>query len=490
MQLVSSAQNARLDSSQFADQSFTYPGSDNNHEVSTSGMAYGSETPLSHPAGQGQSHQFLFPQGMQRSRSLSDTSLRPPAWDTPMMNPLGHQGSSAGADGNRLGSHDARRPGTTVNMNDVLPGPSSSPLLSGTLSPSQTQLRHPSSAGPHTVTFGMQPSPLLQPFAFQDFLTPESATCLRRAKSDSIRTHRQVRSEDLRYIHSNPGAPGLSGMASANGMRYPPPSSSQQDFILATRQFLHPAAAAAEPVASITRGSHQRRASSGSRERSPGMGGWSSGASSARASPYPSPSVSPRPGYGALPPADMSMPSMQRMDGGMLGMAPGLGNGAPAEVPMTVSKVNVTTPSTADASQKRRKQPANFACPVPGCGSTFTRHFNLKGHLRSHAEEKPFMCKWPGCGKGFARQHDCKRHEQLHLNIRPYPCEGCKKNFARMDALNRHLRSEGGAECRKIQDEITPASLAAENMQDMSIQAQSNLKPEPDSGWPMGGVMM
>ena len=60
------------------------------------------------------------------------------------------------------------------------------------------------------------------------------------------------------------------------------------------------------------------------------------------------------------------------------------------------------------------------------------------GHLRSHAEEKPYQCKWPGCGKGFARQHDCKRHEQLHLNIRPYPCEGCKKNFARMDALNRH----------------------------------------------------
>ena len=112
--------------------------------------------------------------------------------------------------------------------------------------------------------------------------------------------------------------------------------------------------------------------------------------------------------------------------------------GAEGSVPMTVTRPHVTTPSTAKASHDRRKQPANFACPVPGCGSTFTRHFNLKGHLRSHAEERPYQCKWPGCGKGFARQHDCKRHEQLHLNIRPYPCEGCKKNFARMDALNRH----------------------------------------------------
>ncbi|KAI0311032.1 hypothetical protein OF83DRAFT_1069511 [Amylostereum chailletii] len=110
-----------------------------------------------------------------------------------------------------------------------------------------------------------------------------------------------------------------------------------------------------------------------------------------------------------------------------------------ASTPYTaVAKVNVTTSATADASMKRRINDAKFMCPVPGCGSTFTRHFNLKGHMRSHNDEKPFQCKWPGCLKGFARQHDCKRHEQLHSNHRPFTCEGCKKPFARLDALNRH----------------------------------------------------
>ena len=68
----------------------------------------------------------------------------------------------------------------------------------------------------------------------------------------------------------------------------------------------------------------------------------------------------------------------------------------------------------------------------------FSRLFRRAGHKRSHNDEKPFQCKWPGCGKGFGRQHDCKRHEQLHSNHRPFLCEGCKKPFARLDALNRH----------------------------------------------------
>ena len=102
----------------------------------------------------------------------------------------------------------------------------------------------------------------------------------------------------------------------------------------------------------------------------------------------------------------------------------------------------VTTTAAQAASASRRKAEALFTCPFPDCGSTFTRQYNLRGHMRSHMDERPFKCEWPGCGRSFARTHDCKRHHNLHLNIKPYQCEGCGKTFARLDALNRHHKSE------------------------------------------------
>ncbi|KAF7374411.1 hypothetical protein MSAN_00325200 [Mycena sanguinolenta] len=80
---------------------------------------------------------------------------------------------------------------------------------------------------------------------------------------------------------------------------------------------------------------------------------WSE--SSTRQSPYPSPNVSPSPHYTELP---------------------DVGNGAPS---LVASKQNVTTVHTIKASYNRCKREATFICPVPGCGSTFTRSFNLQG---------------------------------------------------------------------------------------------------------------
>ena len=241
---------------------------------------------------------------------------------------------------------------------------------------------------------------------------------IRRARSDSGRVghHRHSRSE--------------------GGISFPP--SAHTDFIFRTaagnldpgrHQFLHPT----ETLPSITRG-HHRRSSSGSRDRGIGGLGPHSTPGSARASPYPSPHASPSlsfdplpsipnlqsitdpsgmgrgrpvsmPAYGAsaygIPPGGIGELSQQQLNSGsnLSDMGPSL-SGKPTHginssaSNVAVSKPNVTTTATAEASERRRKTDANFACPVPGCGSTFTRHFNLKGALCRILREMALTCRY------------------------------------------------------------------------------------------------
>lgn len=60
------------------------------------------------------------------------------------------------------------------------------------------------------------------------------------------------------------------------------------------------------------------------------------------------------------------------------------GDHYPSSVPrlppiLQVEKQQVTTTATQAASASRRRNEAHFVCPVPACGSTFTRRFNLRG---------------------------------------------------------------------------------------------------------------
>jgi hypothetical protein len=115
----------------------------------------------------------------------------------------------------------------------------------------------------------------------------------------------------------------------------------------------------------------------------------------------------------------------------------------PSDMAERLHTMNLAPPKPA----RKSKTTAPFQCPYPDCPKTFTRQYNLKSHLRTHTDERPFVCGFQGCTRAFARQHDRKRHYNLHLGFKPHVCSHCGRAFARLDALNRHLRSDSGAPC-------------------------------------------
>jgi len=347
--------------------------------------------------GEGTNQGFLFPQ-QQRGRSKSDNALEPPAWDGTFGN------SGLGLDINSSAVDDsALDVGSSTNQGNANAG------------------------------YGLHPFTFSTPSA-GDFLTPDSHTFgMRRAKSENGQPrlgHRQSRSEDIRGLQQPsiqlPQQQQQPFLPHSNHGHSLSLSASQGQNLFLSNQFMNPQnpnllstnMLSLPPLRSQSTGhGHIRRASSGSRAgRGIGAESWmaeyGSNASNARASPYPSPNASPRVRYDDLEldlerenhvDIPQGVPSAGFENEVALSGRMTLNASANAKVQQThaghglldvkgytisgdlgtiqpqVSKPNVTTLRTASASHKRRKQEASFVCPFPGCGSTFTRSFNLKG---------------------------------------------------------------------------------------------------------------
>lgn len=81
----------------------------------------------------------------------------------------------------------------------------------------------------------------------------------------------------------------------------------------------------------------------------------------------------------AAPSSTSGEPSSHQPGGAGANHYPSSG-GVPRLPPiLQVERLQVTTSATQMASASRRRNEAHFVCPVPGCGSTFTRRFNLRG---------------------------------------------------------------------------------------------------------------
>ena len=316
----------------------------------------------------------------QRARSKSDTSTRPPTWDIMSFDPSPSNGR------------------THVNLNDVPPSTSPQPLgymLSST-DPHQSGFSNPSLQPglPNHYSFAGKSQAGFQ------YLDPEPPITITIRRPE----HHHSRSEGG-FTFPQPAHLGF--------IDHTAPSNSDTG----GHQFSYPT----EIPPDITRG-HQQRSSSDSMDRSITRMGLHSAPGNTLTSPDPSLNASPSLSFDPLPPIPnlqsitdpsgmgrgrpVSMPAyggsaygippgsikefgrQLNVGGGLSQMGPPLSskpahgtNSSASSV--TVGGPKVTTTATAEASERRRKADANFYCPVPGCGSTFTRHFNLKGALLS-----------------------------------------------------------------------------------------------------------
>lgn len=283
--------------------------------------------------------EFLLPDsdpGVSRRRAASERGRR---WD--INSSLGY---SDGIGSLSLTGMGPTRGQGTVDPNDVLAPPDSAG--SGQEAFGHAQYAHHPFENPHLLPRTAAAGGFAQSSSSDDFLSPGSVN-LRRANSDSghFPLHRRgVKSEDLRVPASQDLFAGYRGVGASN--------------------LLAPPGLGLLNVSSVgKRRGHDRHSSLGSH-----------GHASVRSSPYPSPKASPaRPSHG-LP----DVGSMTVFDTfGATGAGPDVSQLNTTNPPRRL----VTTKATHDASSARRKNEPGFMCPVPGCGSTFTRSFNLKGNL-------------------------------------------------------------------------------------------------------------
>jgi uncharacterized Zn-finger protein len=129
------------------------------------------------------------------------------------------------------------------------------------------------------------------------------------------------------------------------------------------------------------------------------------------------------------------------------------------------SESDETPPDERPKTKKLKSEPLKTPCPH--CFKIFTRAYTLRAHIRTHTGERPFICGT--CGTAFARSNDYLRHLRTHTDKKEVVCRGnlkdgtpwgCGREFARVDGLKKHHRTNLGQECirRYLEEEQAETS--------------------------------
>ena len=83
----------------------------------------------------------------------------------------------------------------------------------------------------------------------------------------------------------------------------------------------------------------------------------------------------------------------------------------------------------------------DFNCRI--CKKTFAIMDNLKKHMAAHRETKEFKCHF--CEKAFSKREELKKHLAIHGGLN---CGICKKSFPNDDILKRHVLKSHDSNCQ------------------------------------------